>query len=205
MMMNKPVNKIEQLIEEFCPQGVEFRALGEVCDLKAGKSISAYEISNSKNHETCYTCIGGNGLRGYVRSFSHDGGFPVIGRQGALCGNIYFAKGKFYATEHAVVVSNGDRFVSRFLYHLLTGMNLNQYATGGAQPGLAVKKLNRIPIPIPSLSKQKEIVAILDKFDVLVNDISAGLPAEIAARKKQYEYYRNQLLTFKPLGAQDAN
>lgn len=184
---------------------VEWKALGEVCDLKAGKSISANDISNSKDHETSYACIGGNGLRGYVRSFSHDGGFPVIGRQGALCGNIYFANGKFYATEHAVVVSNGDRLISRFLYHLLTVMNLNQYATGGAQPGVAVKKLNKIQIPIPPLAIQEEIVAILDKFDALVNDISTGLPAEISARKKQYEYYRNQLLTFKPLELQDAN
>jgi len=82
---------------------------------------------------------------------------------------------------------------------MLTFMNLNQYATKSAQPGLAVGKLKKIKIPIPPLTEQKRIVAILDKFDALVNDISTGLPAEIAARKKQYEYYRNQLLTFTPL------
>ena len=78
-------------------------------------------------------------------------------------------------------------------------MNLNQYATGGAQPGLAVSNLQKIQIPIPPLAEQERIVAILDKFDALVNDISIGLPAELNARRKQYEYYRDRLLTFKPL------
>jgi len=78
-------------------------------------------------------------------------------------------------------------------------MNLNQYATGGAQPGLAVSKLEKIPIPIPPIAEQERIVGILDKFDALVNDISIGLPAEIDGRRKQYNYYRGKLLDFKPL------
>lgn len=176
---------------------VEWKMLGEVCSLKAGKSISAYDISNIKNEENSYQCLGGNGLRGYVKSFSHFGEYPIIGRQGALCGNINYGVGKFYATEHAVVVSHKGKFISRFLYYLLFSMNLNQYATGGAQPGLAVSKLEKIKIPIPPLSEQDRIVAILDKFDKLVNDISVGLPAEIAARRKQYEYYRGKLLNFE--------
>ncbi len=179
---------------------VGWKTLGEMCILKAGKSISAYDISNIKNEESLYPCLGGNGLRGYVKSYSHIGEYPIIGRQGALCGNICFAEGKFYATEHAVVVSHKGRFVSRFLYYLLMSMNLNQYATGGAQPGLAVSKLEKIRIPIPPLAEQERIVGILDKFDKLVASTSSateGLPAEIAARRKQYEYYRNKLLSFK--------
>jgi type I restriction enzyme S subunit len=179
---------------------VEWKTLGEVCSLKAGKSISAYDISNIKNEENSYQCLGGNGLRGYVKSFSHFGEYPIIGRQGALCGNINYGVGKFYATEHAVVVSHKGKFISRFLYYLLFSMNLNQYATGGAQPGLAVSKLEKIKIPIPPLSEQNRIVEILDKFDALVASTSSateGLPAEIAARRKQYEYYRGKLLDFK--------
>lgn len=179
---------------------VEWKTLGEVCSLKAGKSISAYDISNIKNEENSYQCLGGNGLRGYVKSFSHFGEYPIIGRQGALCGNINYGVGKFYATEHAVVVSHKGKFISRFLYYLLFSMNLNQYATGGAQPGLAVSKLEKIKIPIPPLSEQNRIVEILDKFDALVTSTSSateGLPAEIAARRKQYEYYRGKLLDFK--------
>ncbi len=176
---------------------VEWKTLGEVCGMKAGKQISADDISSLRSEDNIYPCIGGNGTRGYVNSFSHNGKFSIIGRQGALCGNICFAEGKFYATEHAVVVEHGEHFIARFLFHLLLLMNLNQYATGGAQPGLAVSKLAKINIPIPPLAEQERIVAILDKFDALVNDISVGLPAEIAARKNQYEYYRDKLLTFQ--------
>lgn len=138
-------------------------------------------------------------MRGYVKDFSHVGEFPIIGRQGALCGNVHYVMGKFYATEHAILVSHKGLFIARFLYYLLITMKLNQYATGGAQPGLAIYKLNKLYIPIPPLSEQERIVDILDKFDALANDISQGLPAEIEARCKQYEYYRNNLLTFKPI------
>jgi type I restriction enzyme, S subunit len=176
---------------------VEWKTMGEVCEMKAGKSISATSISSLKVEDKIYPCIGGNGSRGYVNSFTHSGELPIIGRQGALCGNIYFAEGKFYATEHAVVVKPDEQFNTRFLYYMLIKMDLNQYATGGAQPGLAVSNLQRILIPIPPLVEQERIVAILDKFDALVNDISVGLPTELNARRKQYEHYRNKLLTFK--------
>ena len=76
-------------------------------------------------------------------------------------------------------------------------MDLNQYKSSGAQPGLAVGKLNMIQIILPTVEKQKMIAEILDQFDALVNDISQGIPAEIEARRKQYEYYRDKLLTFK--------
>ena len=178
---------------------VEWRPLGEVCDLKAGKSISANQISKKCENSFRFPCWGGNGMRGYVKECSHKGQYPIIGRQGALCGNISFALGAFYATEHAIVVSCHLEFIPRFLFHLLVKMELNQYATGGAQPGLSVNKLNLISVPVPPRPEQERIVAILDKFDVLVNDISSGLPAELEMRRKQYEYYRDRLLTFKPL------
>lgn len=176
---------------------VEWKTLGEVAELKAGKSISAINISDIKDEEFKFKCIGGNGIRGYVKESSNFGDFPIIGRQGALCGNLFYATGKFYATEHAVVVKSNGLHNQRFLYYLLNYMNLNQYSTGGAQPGLAVRTLNKILIPIPPLSEQERIVSILDKFDALVNDATIGIQAEIDARRKQYEYYRNKLLTFK--------
>lgn len=82
-------------------------------------------------------------------------------------------------------------------FHLLDLMNLNQYATKSAQPGLAVGRIARVPMPIPELAEQRRIAGVLDKFDALVNDLSVGLPAELAARRKQYEHYRDRLLTFE--------
>ena len=171
--------------------------LGEIYDMKAGKSIPASEISSVKTEEFQYPCYGGNGLRGYVSIFNQEGEKVLIGRQGALCGNVCFAENLFYATEHAVVVSDKGYCLPRYSFYLLTMMDLNQYKTAGAQPGLSVSRLEKISIPVPPLSEQKRIISILDKFESLVNDLSEGLPAEIAAVQEQYEYYRNKLLTFK--------
>lgn len=176
---------------------VKWMTLGEIYDMKAGKSIPASEILSVKTEEFQYPCYGGNGLRGYVSTFNQEGEKVLIGRQGALCGNVCFAEKKFYATEHAVVVSDKGYCLPRYTFYLLTTMDLNQYKTAGAQPGLSVSRLEKISIPIPSLSEQQHIVSILDKFESLVNDLSEGLPAEIAAVQEQYEYYRNKLLTFK--------
>ncbi|MDD2214560.1 MAG: restriction endonuclease subunit S [Oscillospiraceae bacterium] len=180
---------------------VQWLTLGEVCNLKAGKAISANDISDTRSTAFSYPCFGGNGLRGYVIKCNQNGDFPLIGRQGALCGNVCYASGKFYATEHAVVVSQKGNFIPRFLYHLLISLDLNQYKTAGAQPGLSVGRLEKIKIPVPPLAEQARIVAILDRFDALCHDLTSGLPAEIEARRKQYEYYRDKLLTFKELSA----
>ena len=83
-----------------------------------------------------------------------------------------------------------------WVFHLLSFMNLNQYASKSAQPGLAVRTLNGLRIPVPSAEEQRRVGLVLDKFHALVNDLTSGLPAEIAARRIQYEYYRDRLLTF---------
>ena len=176
---------------------VHWMPLGEVAELKAGKSISATQIFETQSALHKYPCFGGNGIRGYVDSFSHHGEFPIIGRQGALCGCVNYANGDFYATEHAVVAKPKGEVLNRFLFYMLQNADLNQYKTQGAQPGLSVTKLNEIVFPIPPMEEQERIVGILDKFETLVNDLSKGLPAEIALVQKQYEYYRNMLLTFE--------
>lgn len=180
-------------------QNISLERLGTTCNMKSGKAISAANIHANPSQTTPYKCFGGNGVRGYVAQASHHGEFPIIGRQGALCGNVNYAIGDFYATEHAVVVESKGAYLQRFLYYLLISMNLNQYKSQGAQPGLAVGNLENLVAPVPSIEDQKRIVAILDQFDILCNDLSAGLPAEIEARQKQYEYYRDKLLSFKEL------
>ena len=176
---------------------IVWKKISEIAVLKAGKAIKASELSNIRDIEHPYPCYGGNGIRGYIAKYSHEGKYAIIGRQGALCGCVNWAEGKFYATEHAVVCTPNNLADSRFLFFLFIKENLNRYKSQGAQPGLSVSTLNNIEFPIPPLSEQQRIVDILDRFDALVNDLSAGLPAEIEARRKQYEYYRDTLLTFK--------
>lgn len=176
---------------------IQWKTMGEVFEMSAGKAIPADRIKNQMSEESPIKCYGANGLRGYVNLSSHIGPNVIIGRQGALCGNITYATGKFYATDHAVVVCASEIFHPRFIFHMLTHANLNQYKTAGAQPGLSVSRLQSVSIPVPPLELQEKIVAVLDRFETLVNDLSEGLPAEIAAVKEQYEYYRNRLLTFK--------
>ena len=174
--------------------------LGDVFHMRAGVHIRASEISDVPTKEKPYPCFGGNGLRGYVSDYNYDEDILLVGRQGALCGNVHRASGKVYATEHAVVVMPRRTLDLRWAFHKLVEMDLNQYKTKSAQPGLAVNRLRTIPINVPALDKQATSGTILDKFDALVNDLSSGLPAEIAARRKQYEYYRDALLSFREIG-----
>lgn len=181
----------DQLLDLEGKEGVEMK-VSDFCLLKAGKGISASEIKDLKEDDS-YSCFGGNGKRGYVTFYSHEGNFPIIGRQGALCGCVAWASGKFYATEHAVVASGKENTNQRFLFYLFQQANLNQYKSQGAQPGLSVAKLNELLFRIPPISEQERIVSILDTFEESISN----LEAQLEQRQKQYEYYRNQLLTFE--------
>ena len=136
----------------------ESKKLKEICDMKAGKFVSAEDISPVQK-EGMYPCYGGNGLRGYVNDFTHNGVYPLVGRQGALCGNVCLATGKFHATEHAVAVTPKENIDVYWLRYQLEYMNLNQYSTGTAQPGLSVNKIIEISCDVPPLAEQQKIVA----------------------------------------------
>jgi type I restriction enzyme S subunit len=142
--------------------------------LQAGKNIASSEIYNSKSKEHQYPCYGGNGRRGYVSTYNRTGHFCIIGRQGALCGNVNFANGTFYATEHAVVVDVYSNVDVSWSGIFLSALNLNQYATATAQPGLAVANINKVLIPLPPIGEQKRIVAKLEKLLPLIDEFSAA-------------------------------
>ncbi|EPW4203417.1 restriction endonuclease subunit S [Enterobacter hormaechei] len=195
-MRKKQYNYYRDKLLSFEEGGVEWKTLGEIVKMRAGQHISARNIVDGKEGDFVYPCFGGNGIRGYVKEKSHDGEHLLIGRQGALCGNVQRMKGQFYATEHAVVVSAMQGIDIDWAFHMLTTMNLNQYASKSAQPGLAVGKLQELKLLVPSIERQKYIAKMLDKFDTLTGSITEGLPREIELRQKQYEYYRDLLFSF---------
>ena len=129
--------------------------LGKACDMKAGKFKKAENIRNDFE-ENLYPCFGGNGIRGYVEDYTHEGSIPIIGRQGALCGNVQFATGKFYATEHAIVTQTKIGWNSLWLYIMLHEMDLNRFASGAAQPGLNVSTLVTLEVINPEVELQNE-------------------------------------------------
>jgi type I restriction enzyme S subunit len=139
----------------------EVKRLGEIAVLKSGKSVNF-----SIEKQGCYPCFGGNGIRTYISRYSHEGSFPIIGRQGELCGNVQFAKGRFFATEHAVVCRPISSIDAKWLFYQLIRANLNQYKTGNAQPGLSVEKINKeVLLPIPPIIEQSAIANILTTMD----------------------------------------
>ncbi len=125
--------------------------------MKSGEQITSEQI----REEGDFPVYGGNGLRGYYEKYTHDGEYPLIGRQGALCGNINYANGKFWASEHAVVVTPQRKTNIFFLGELLRSMNLGQYSTSAAQPGLSVEALGNLRIPAPSIEEQNRIADYL--------------------------------------------
>ena len=160
--------------ENVLPKGWRLSSLGEVFTLQAGKNITAKDIKDAVTESHPYKCYGGNGVRGFVALYNREGDFPIIGRQGALCGNINIAKGKFYATEHAVVVESYCDVDLMWAYYILTTLNLNQYATATAQPGLSVAVINDVCIPIPPRKEQERISKEIEHWFDLIDQIEQG-------------------------------
>jgi type I restriction enzyme S subunit len=137
----------------------EVKALKHIVSMRSGEQITSDDIEESGD----YKVFGGNGERGYTSNFTHDGEFALIGRQGALCGNINYAAGKFWASEHAVVVTPRQPCNVRWLGELLRTMNLGQYSVTAAQPGLSVEAIGNLQLPVPTFEEQQAISAYLLK------------------------------------------
>lgn len=151
------------------PEHWKIKRLKHICRLKSGDTITSWEIEETGK----YPVYGGNGLRGYISSYTHQGEYVLIGRQGALCGNINYAKGQFWASEHAVVASLAHSYDLLWFGELLRTMDLNQYSQSAAQPGLAVDRLQNLPVPVPTAEEQHQIAALIKngtvKIDAAIN------------------------------------
>ena len=136
--------------------------IGDLCEeFKSGKNIKAESIQE----EGVYPVFGGNGLRGYTDRYNHDGDYVLIGRQGALCGNVRFVTGKTYITEHAIAAKATNDNYTRYLEYLFVRLNLGQFSDQSAQPGLAVNKLLKIETYVPSKAEQLKIAFLLRLLD----------------------------------------
>ncbi len=158
-------------------------------------------VTKSLRKQGQYPYYGASGIVDYVEDYIFDGDFLLISEDGAnlvarTTPIAFSITGKNWVNNHAHVLKFNTYEERRFVEIYLNSIDLSRYISTAAQPKLTKENLNKIPIPIPPLDEQERIVAILDRFDTLVNNIKEGLPAEIEARKKQYEYYRDKLLSF---------
>ena len=185
------MSKLQELINKLCPNGVEFKPLGEVCEIldSKRKPVSKGQRINGK-----YPYYGANGVLDYVSDFIFDGTFLLLGEDGSVINKdnspvLNWAKGKIWVNNHAHVLSEKKGCLLRFLYYALQLIDVTDIVRG-TPPKLNQTNLRNISIPVPPIEVQEEIVRILDSF--------SDYAAELQARKQQYEYYRNLLLTFNP-------
>jgi type I restriction enzyme S subunit len=150
------------------PVDWEVERLFAICSMKSGETITSANIDQFSR----YPCYGGNGRRGFTNRFTHDGRYSLIGRQGALCGNVLGVEGQFFASEHAIVVTPSKQTDIRWLTFVLGEMRLNRYSEASAQPGLSVSKLLNIDVAHPpSKAEQEAIAKALTDADALIETL----------------------------------
>ena len=190
------MSKLQDLIDSLCPNGVEFKPLGEIATLSRGKVYSKEYLRDNPGTYPVYSSQTANdGVLGKIDSFDYNGEYLTWTTDGAYAGTIFHRKGKFSITNVCGLITlNSNNIILRFLYYWLSIEAPKYVYTGMGNPKLMSNQVTPIQIPIPPLPVQEEIVRILDRF----SNYAAELQAELQARKEQYEYYRNLLLTFNP-------
>lgn len=170
------------------PEDWKVERLARICGMRSGESITGGNIDQYSK----YPCYGGNGLRGFTSRFTHSGRYALIGRQGALCGNVLGVEGEFFASEHAVVVTAFEGTDIRWLTFALGEMRLNRYSESSAQPGLSVSKLLGLYVAHPSTKAEETAIAnILSDMDAEI----AALEAKCAKARQIKQGMMRELLT----------
>ncbi len=191
--------RLQTLLQTLAPKGVEFRKLGEVINIFKGKQLNKELLLDYGEYPVMN---GGIHASGYWNEYNTDYPKIIISQGGASAGYVNYMTSKFWAGAHCYAIElNSEKLNYKFLYYFLKNSQsiLMKSQFGAGIPALNKADIETLTIPIPPLEIQQEIVKILDQFSLLTTDLLAGIPAEIKARKKQYEYYREKLLTFKPL------
>ena len=169
---------------------VTWKKISEIC-------VKVYSGRNkSKTEQGLYPVYGSTGIIGMCESPVYNKRQILVARVGANAGFVHLADGSYDVSDNTIIIDLSKEVNQKFVFYMLRNANLNKFAKGGGQPLLTATQIKDFVIPVPSMQEQQRIVSILDRFETLTTDLQSGLPAEIEARRQQYEYYRNKLLTF---------
>ena len=189
------MSKLEELIKEFCPNGVIRVTIGKICKISRGIVMSKDFIRDNHGDYPVYSSqTENNGCLGYINTYKYDGEYVTWTTDGANAGTVFYRSGKFSITNVCGLLEVKDLMVvnTKYLYYALS-IEARRYVNQGmGNPKLMSNIMASVQIPLPALPVQREIVRILDSFTLY----SAELTAELTARRKQYEFYRDKLLNF---------
>lgn len=189
-LRKKQYNHYRDQLLSFEEGEVEWKTLGDVCErVSSGKNKSRSEVGE-------FPVYGSTGIIGRTDNKAYDLEQILVARVGANAGRVNIAQGEYDVSDNTLILKVKDNFNLKYLFYYLVNLNLNRFVKGAGQPLLTAGQLKDMIIPVPSTDGQARIVTILDKFDALTNSITEGLPREIELRQKQYEYYRDLLLSF---------
>lgn len=181
------MSNLEELIERLCPDGVEYKELSEVLTIRNGKDYKHFGEGN-------VPVYGSGGIMTYIDTAVYEKPSVLIPRKGSL-DKLYFVQEPFWTVDTIFYTDiNVDIVEPKYIFYYLQKEHLEKLNKAGGVPSLTQSVLNKVKLPVPPLEVQREIVRILDNFTFLTTELAA----ELAARQKQYEYYRDLLLTFKP-------
>lgn len=199
------MKNLETLIQELCPDGVEFVKLGDVCKISRGKVYSKKYLAEHIGEYPVYSSQTANdGILGKIGTYDCDGKFLTWTTDGAYAGTVFYRQGKFSVTNVCGLISCSNPILSlKFLYYWLTIEAPKHVHQGMGNPKLMSNQMAKIEIPLPPIDVQTEIVRILDKFTSLETELEAELEAELDCRRRQYEFYRDKLLSFDYVGGQE--
>lgn len=170
---------------------IAWKKISEIC-------VKVYSGRNkSKTEQGLYPVYGSTGIIGMCESPVYNKRQILVARVGANAGFVHLADGSYDVSDNTIIIDLSKEVNQKFVFYMLRNANLNKFAKGGGQPLLTATQIKDFVIPVPSMPEQQRIVSILDRFEALTTDLQSGLPAEIEARRQQYEYYRNRLLTFE--------
>ena len=189
----KKKSKLDELIKEYCPNGVEYKELECVCNISKGVQFNKTDLAD----EGSYPVInGGINPSGFIEQYNQDENTITVSQGGASAGYVNWQTTKFWAGAHCYVIVPENEVLNRYVFHFIKSQEykLQECQYGAGIPALAKSTLASLKIPVPPLEVQREIVRVLDNFTFLT--------AELTARQKQYEFYRNKLLSFDEMGGE---